>query len=71
MPEPGTADSSSPQVARTCSLSQGEKTPVALGGERAEGVRMAWEEYRRVIRLVQTTLRDQDLRIDMSGMTYA
>lgn len=54
MPEPGTADSSRPQVARTCSLSQGERTLVALGGVRAGGVVLACVEYRGVSEVFQS-----------------
>jgi len=55
MPEPGTVDSSSPQVARTCSLSQGERTLVALGGERAGAVVMACVECRWVSEVLQSS----------------
>jgi len=45
MPEPGTTVNSHPQVALTCSLSQGERMEDAPGDESAGGVMVVCEEH--------------------------
>lgn len=55
VPEPGTADSSRPQVARTCSLSQGERLEGFRGGEEVGVVVTACEEHSCVSSLLRIT----------------